>query len=74
MGIRKILAPVDGSESSRFALHAAFVVAQRFEAHVRGAHRSIEPAQAAPFVAEGISGALVPELVAPGGLLRGQCR
>jgi nucleotide-binding universal stress UspA family protein len=63
MGIRKILAPVDGSESSRFALQTAFAVAQRFEAHVRGAHVSIEPAQAAPFVGEGMSGALVQELV-----------
>ena len=63
MGIRKILAPVDGSESSRFALRTAFVVAQRFGAHVRGAHVSIDPAQAVPFVGEGMSGALVQELV-----------
>jgi nucleotide-binding universal stress UspA family protein len=63
MGIRKILAPMDGSESSRFALRTAFVVAQRLGAHVLGAHVSIDPAQAVPFVGEGMSGALVQELV-----------
>jgi nucleotide-binding universal stress UspA family protein len=63
MAIRKILAPVDGSEGSRFALRTAFAVAQRFDAHVRGAHVSIDPAQAVPFVGEGMSGALVQDLV-----------
>ena len=63
MGIRKILAPVDGSERSRFALRTAFAVAQRFDAHVLGAHVSIDPAQAVPFVGEGMSGALVQDLV-----------
>jgi nucleotide-binding universal stress UspA family protein len=63
LGIRKILAPVDGSESSRFALRTAFAVAQRFGAHVGSAHVSIDPAQAVPFVGEGMSGALVQELV-----------
>lgn len=63
MAIRKILAPMDGAEGSRFALRAAFAIAHQFGAHVRGAHVSIDPAQAVPFVGEGMSGALVQELV-----------
>jgi nucleotide-binding universal stress UspA family protein len=63
MGIRKILAPVDGSEGSRSVVQTAFAVARRLGAHVRGVHVSIDPTQAVPFVGEGMSGALVQELV-----------
>src|SRR5512132_1348555 len=62
-GVRLETRPADGSERSRFALRTAFAVAQRFDAHVLGAHVSIDPAQAVPFVGEGMSGALVQDLV-----------
>jgi nucleotide-binding universal stress UspA family protein len=63
MSIRKILAPVDGSESSRTALRTAFQVGQRFGAHVLAMHVRIDPTQAVPFVGEGMSGAVVQELI-----------
>lgn len=63
MSIRKILAPVDGSEGSRTALHAAFSIARRFAAHVLALRMRVEPAEAVPFVGEGMSGALVQELI-----------
>lgn len=63
MTIRKILAPVDGSEASRTALQSAFLIARRFQAHVLALHVRVGPTQAVPFVGEGMSGALVQELI-----------
>jgi nucleotide-binding universal stress UspA family protein len=63
MSIRKILAPVDGSERSRTALRTAFQVGQIFGAHVLAMHVRVDPTQAVPFVGEGMSGAVVQELI-----------
>lgn len=63
MSIRKILVPLDGSERDRMALTAAFSTARVFEAHVQAMHVRIQPADSLPFVGEGMSAALVQELV-----------
>ena len=63
MSIRKILALVDGSEASRTGLQSAFLIAKSFAAHVLAVHVRVEPTQAVPFVGEGMSGALVQELI-----------
>ena len=63
MSIRKIIAAVDGSEGSRTALQTAFSIARRFTAHVLALHVRVEPGHAVPFVGEGMSGALVQELI-----------
>lgn len=63
MNIRKILVPLDGSERDRLALMAAFSTARVFEAHVEAMHVRIQPADSLPFVGEGMSAALVQELV-----------
>jgi nucleotide-binding universal stress UspA family protein len=63
MSIRKILALVDGSEASRTSLRSAFLIAKSFAAHVLAVHVRVEPTQAVPFVGEGMSGALVQELI-----------
>ncbi len=38
MGIKTILVPIDGSKGSFAALSRAFVVARRFESHIKGLH------------------------------------
>lgn len=63
MSIRKILVPMDGSERDRATLNAAFCLARMFDAHVAAMHVRIQPADALPFVGEGMSAALVQELV-----------
>jgi nucleotide-binding universal stress UspA family protein len=63
MSIRKILVPLDGSERDRAALMAAFCVARALGAHVAAMHVRITAADALPFVGEGMSAALVQELV-----------
>ena len=63
MSICKILVPLDGSERDRLALTAAFSAARVFAAHVEAMHVRIQPADALPFVGEGMSAALVQELV-----------
>ena len=63
MSIRKILVPLDGSEADRAALPAAFRLPRTFDAHVLAMHVRVEPTDALPFVGEGMSAALVQELV-----------
>ena len=63
MTYRKILVPVDGSDAARTALDTAFVVAGVFGSHVQGLHVRIDPTEAIPFVGEGMSGALMQELI-----------
>lgn len=63
MTVRTILVPVDGSESCTIALETAFELAADFGAHMAGLHVRIDPLEAVPFVGEGMSGALVQELI-----------
>lgn len=63
MRIRKILVPLEDAESARVVAPVAFTITKRFAAHAVGLHLAIDPAQAVPFVGEGMSGALVQELI-----------
>ncbi|MBK8176130.1 MAG: universal stress protein [Rhodospirillales bacterium] len=63
MNIRKILVPIEDAEHERIALRTAFAVARTFGAHVEGLHVRIEAAETVPFVGEGMSGAVVQELI-----------
>ena len=63
MTVRKILVPVDGSESQTGALETAFALAGDFAAHIAGLHVRIDPMEGVAFVGEGMSGALVQELI-----------
>lgn len=63
MSICKILVPMDGSERDALALTLAFSAAQTFNAHVEAMHVRLTPANALPFVGEGMSASLVQELV-----------
>lgn len=63
MTIRKILVPLTGIEPDRVALDAAFSVAGRFRAHVDGLFVRPDPRDAIPLVGEGMSGALIEDIM-----------
>jgi len=63
MSIRKILVPVDGTEATQLSLNAAFRLAQDVEAHVEVLHARADPRLAVPLVGEGMSGAMIEELI-----------
>ncbi len=61
---KSILVPVGDGALAGPALDAAFAVAAPFAAHVSGLHVRLDPALAVPLVGEGMSGAMVDELMA----------
>lgn len=63
MSYRKILVPVDSGDGAHGAVETAFALAGVFGAHVEGLHIRVEPTDAVPYVGEGMSGALVQELI-----------
>ncbi len=63
MDIRKVLVPIDGTPGSQAALDTALAVATLLQAHVETLHVRIEPAAAVPFVGEGMTGALLQDLI-----------
>lgn len=63
MTIRKVLVPLDGSDRDRLALNTAFIVARIFGARIDAMHVRVQPVDTLPFVGEGMSAALVQELV-----------
>jgi nucleotide-binding universal stress UspA family protein len=63
MTIRKVLVPIDGTAAARAALETALAVGTLMRSHVEALHVRIEPAAAVPFVGEGMSGALLQDLI-----------
>ncbi len=63
MSIKTILVPVDGMETARSALELAFVVGKQFSAHVDVLHASGDPKDAVPLLGEGMSGAMIEEMI-----------
>lgn len=63
MAIRKIVVPVDGTPAARPALETALFVGGWLAAHVEAVHVRVEPTAAVPLVGEGMSGALVQDLI-----------
>jgi nucleotide-binding universal stress UspA family protein len=63
MAIRRLLVPIDGTEPGRAAMALAIAVARRLGSHIDGLHVHIEPIEALPIVGEGVSGALIQELI-----------
>ena len=63
MSIKTILVPVDGTEAARPALETAFAVAKEFSAHVDVLHVSADPKDAVPLLGEGMSGAMIEEMI-----------
>ena len=63
MTIRKIIAPLTGGERDRVVLASAFAAAKPFAAHVVALFVLPDPAEAMPFVGEGVSATVVQEIV-----------
>ncbi|MBI1238350.1 MAG: universal stress protein [Alphaproteobacteria bacterium] len=63
MTYRKILVPLVGRPRDATALSAAFDIAKRFNAHVAAFVVMPDPAEALPFMGEGLSGAVVQEII-----------
>ena len=63
MGIRKLLVPMGATEAGRQALETAFALAAALSAHVEVVHVRPDPQDAVPLLGEGVSGAMVEELI-----------
>ena len=63
MSIAKILAPLTGGTRDANVLASAFAAAKPFNAHVVALFVRPDPAEAMPFFGEGVSGAVVQEII-----------
>ncbi|TQF83454.1 universal stress protein [Elioraea sp. Yellowstone] len=63
MAYRKLLLPVIGTEAGEAALATAFLAARIWKAHVHGLHVRIDPRDVAPLAGEGLSGAMIEEMM-----------
>lgn len=64
MSVAALLAVVDGGEGSRAVVHAAFSLAQRTDAYLEVIHVRPDPSDTIPLVGEGMSGAMVDQVMA----------
>ncbi len=64
MTIRRILVPLAGAAPDRTALATALLAAVRFRAHVVGLHVRTDSRDVAPLAGEGLSGAMIEEMMA----------
>ncbi len=64
MAYRKLLVPVIGTAAGEAALATAFMAARIWQAHVHGLHVRIDPRDVAPLAGEGLSGAMIEEMMA----------
>ncbi|MCW8834997.1 MAG: universal stress protein, partial [Rhodospirillales bacterium] len=63
MSFRTILVPLDGGEHGRPAMELAFAVGRDFGAHVEVLHVRADPKAAVPLLGEGMSGAMIEEMI-----------
>ena len=63
MTIRKLVVPMSATEAGRQALEAALAVGAALSAHVEVVHVRPDPQDAVPLLGEGVSGAMVEELM-----------
>ena len=63
MAIKTILVPVSSGTISRSPLNLAFMAASKFQAHVDVLHVRPDPRNMIPYVGEGMSGALIEEVM-----------
>ncbi len=64
MAIKVILTPLFGVPSDEAALATALAVAQEFSAHIDVMHIRADPRTMIPYIGEGMSGALIEEMIA----------
>jgi nucleotide-binding universal stress UspA family protein len=63
MDIRKILLPLTGTAAGSAALETALQVAEIFQAHVTALHVRVDSRDVAPLAGEGLSGAMIEEMM-----------
>ena len=63
MPIRRILLPLNGTATGNAALATALLAARQFNAHVSALHVSADCREVAPLAGEGLSGAMVEEMM-----------
>lgn len=63
MPLNTILVPVNGTDADRSALAAAFGIGRNFDAHVDALFVKLDPRDAVPMLGEGMSGAMVEEIM-----------
>ncbi len=63
MPIRKVLLPLSGTEAGRSALVTAWTVARMFDAHLSCIHVRLDSRDVAPLAGEGLSGAMIEEMM-----------
>ena len=61
--VRKILLPLNGTETGSAALATALLAARQFNAHVTALHVRADSREVAPLAGEGLSGAMVEEMM-----------
>jgi nucleotide-binding universal stress UspA family protein len=63
MSVRKVLLPVSSSGSAEAALHAGLMLAKMWNAHLAVLHIRVDSRDLAPLAGEGLSGALIEEMM-----------
>ena len=63
MAIRKILLPLTGTAAGEAALTTALMIANRWAAHVTALHIRVDSRDVAPLAGEGLSGAMIEEMM-----------
>lgn len=64
MAYRRLLLPLLGTDAGRAALTTAFIVARIWRSHVHALHVKVDPRDVAPLAGEGLSGAMIEEMMA----------
>src|ERR1700760_4287816 len=63
MAIRKLLLPLTGTAAGEAALATALTIARRWNAHVTALHVRVDSRDVAPLAGEGLSGAMIEEMM-----------
>ncbi len=63
MAIRKVLLPLTGTAAGEAAMTTALMVARRWNAHVTALHVRVDSRDVAPLAGEGLSGAMIEEMM-----------
>ena len=63
MAIRKLLLPLTGTAAGEAALSAALIIARSWNAHVTALHVRVDSRDVAPLAGEGLSGAMIEEMM-----------
>ncbi|MGE0222457.1 MAG: universal stress protein [Acetobacteraceae bacterium] len=63
MAIRKLLLPLTGTAAGEAAMTTALMIAQHWNAHVTALHVRVDSRDVAPLAGEGLSGAMIEEMM-----------